>query len=158
LCNLWVIWQWDNSIQIHPHRWSTGVKTLLQSESGISVPRKRRFCFNPGFRVSFSYMCRHFFPDPNNQIWMGFYRYTDKPWTDKPWTDKPWTDKPWTRQTLDTTNPGHDKPRTRQTLDTIEVMLWARQCILLQNFFTFSRIFSFCCTLICHLFLQATGT
>jgi hypothetical protein len=69
-------------------------------------------------------------------------RYTDKPWTEKPWTDKPWTDKPWTRQTLDTTNPGQDKPRTRKTLDTTEVKLRARQCILLQNFFTFSRIFS----------------
>jgi hypothetical protein len=56
------------------------------------------------------------------------------------------------RQTLDTTNSGHDKPWTRQTLDAIEFMLRARQCILLQNFFTFSRIFSLCCTLIFHLF------
>jgi hypothetical protein len=74
------------------------------------------------------------------------------------WADKPWTDKPWTQQTLDTTNPGHDKLRTGQTLDTIEVRLRARQWILLQNFFPFSRIFSLCCTLIFHLFLQTTGT
>jgi hypothetical protein len=57
-------------------------------------------------------------------------------------------DKPWTRQTPDTTNPGHNRSYAKGK---------AVYCKLLQNLFTFSQIFSLCCTLIFHLFLQATG-